>query len=149
MGRAGRPALGEVGTHETRNGYDFALDSAKRTRLVTGTLRLADAKRSQASQRNAGKPDRLSTDHDGHCIARRFDGPTEAFNHFTQDGNFNRGAYKSMENVWANDVRAGHKITVSITPTYQGQSKRPSSIDVNYFVDGARRRQSFKNSPGG
>jgi hypothetical protein len=146
---AGRSASAEVRTHETRNGYDFALDGAKRTRAVTGTLRLVDAKRSQASQRSAGKPDRLSTDHGGHYIARRFDGPNEAFNHFAQDQNFNVGVYKALENVWANEVRAGRKVTVRITPSYQGKSKRPLSIEVIYFIDGARRRRDFNNAPGG
>lgn len=80
-----------------RNGYRFELDDKRRTTVVSGDLHLKAAKRSRQSQREAGKPNRLSNDDGGHYIAARFDGPRDEFNHFAQDANFNRGAYRALE----------------------------------------------------
>ncbi|MHA6723215.1 hypothetical protein [Sphingomonas sp. RS2018] len=38
--------------------------------------------------------------------------PTEAFNHFAQDATFNRGRYRSLEDEWARDKRAGRTVAV-------------------------------------
>lgn len=74
-----------------RNGYSYTLDSADRTTVVTGTLTQAsDRQRSHSAQAGAGGSDRLATDDGGHYIAARFNGPTDTFNHFAQDTNFNR-----------------------------------------------------------
>ncbi|MFT3968547.1 MAG: hypothetical protein QM690_21985 [Sphingobium sp.] len=47
-------------------------------------------------------------------------GPTEAFNHFAQDANFNRGGYRVLEADWARDKRAGRVVTVKIVPRFDG-----------------------------
>ncbi|WP_254602633.1 DNA/RNA non-specific endonuclease [Sphingomonas bacterium] len=65
--------------------------------VSSGNLTLADATRSKTNQREASKPDRLRTDDGGHFIAARFNGPSDKINHFAQDANFNRGAYRVME----------------------------------------------------
>ncbi|MDB5737905.1 MAG: hypothetical protein JWO65_1573 [Sphingomonas bacterium] len=90
----------------TRNSYVYQLDDKDRTTQVTGTLTLNPAQsRSRSSQTNAGGTDRLPTDDGGHYIATRFNGPTDTFNHFTQDANFNRGGYRVLENEWAKETR--------------------------------------------
>ncbi|MBA2934144.1 DNA/RNA non-specific endonuclease [Sphingomonas sp. CGMCC 1.13654] len=132
------------------NGYTYQLDATDRTRQVTGTLTLnPDQTRSRSAQAGAGGDDRLSTDDGGHYIARRFNGPTDAFNHFAQDANFNRGGYKALENQWAKDIRAGDRINVKIVPEYSGGSKRPSAINVTYSINGDFFRQRFSNSAKG
>ena len=89
-------------SHTIKNGYDFGIDATGRMREVFGTLTSnPDQIRSRRSQAEAGGADRLPTDQGGHYIARRFNGPTEAFNHFAQDANFNRGEYRALENIWA------------------------------------------------
>jgi hypothetical protein len=81
-----------------RNGYSYKIDSRERTRRVFGVLTVADASvRSRTSQRQAGGAERRASDDGGHYIAARFNGPSEAFNHFAQDANFNRGGYRVLE----------------------------------------------------
>ncbi|AOL05478.1 hypothetical protein WI95_06290 [Burkholderia contaminans] len=88
------------------------------------------------AQREAGGVDRLPDDQGGHYIGRRFDGPTDDFNHFAQNGNFNNGAYKSLENSWQRSIEQGKSVEVEITPTYAGESLRPSAITVRQWIDG-------------
>lgn len=121
----------------SRNGYQYEIDGANRTRRVSGNLTTNTAQtRSQAAQRTAGVPDRLQSDHGGHYVARRFNGPTNDFNHFAQDANFNRSGYAALENQWAAELRAGRTVWVDIRPTYVGNSRRPSIITVVYRVNG-------------
>lgn len=81
-------------------------------------------------------------DDGGHHIARRFNGPTEAFNHFAQDANFNRGDYRALENQWATAKKAGKTVTVRIVPEYNGSSQRPSALNIWFRING--RRESVK-----
>ena len=135
-----------AGTTVTRNGYTYQIDDAGRTTQVTGTLTLApDPARSRSAQAAAGGADRLPTDDGGHYVAARFNGPTDSFNHFAQDANFNRGGYRVLENQWANDIKKGDAVWVSIVPGYSGSSQRPNEIDLFYSVNGQADRQSFNN----
>lgn len=70
-------------------------------------------------------------------------------NLFAQDANFNRGAYRVMENGWAKDLKAGHRVFVDITVRYDGLSNRPSSLTVVWYVDGKPRIRRFPNEKGG
>ena len=129
-----------------RNGYTYQIDLRERTRRVSGALTVADVPiRSRTSQRQAGGVERRASDEGGHYIAARFDGPTEAFNHFAQDANFNRGGYRVLEDEWARDKRAGRAIRVKIVPRFDGTSARPSVIDVWWTVDGRSKSLKFLN----
>ncbi|WP_445191342.1 DNA/RNA non-specific endonuclease [Sphingomonas sp. Tas61C01] len=135
---------------ETRNGYTYEIDGGGRTRRVSGSLASAGKQvRSRVSQRQAGGPDRRSTDDGGHYIAVRFNGPTESFNHFAQDANFNRGGYRVLENDWGRATRAGQKVTVKIVPVYERSSTRPAAINVWFTIDGRLGSQQFRNEPKG
>jgi LysM repeat protein len=129
----------------SKNGYGFDVDVLNRTRKAAGEMHLKLAPRSKINQANAGKPDRRDTDDGGHFIAARFNGPRDSFNHFAQDANFNRGAYRVLEDGWAKDLRAGHRVFVDIVPHYRGTSKRPDSLTVTWFVDGKRFEKEFPN----
>lgn len=132
-----------------KNGYRFDRDLAERTREVEGEISIdATAKRSKRSQREAGDADRRATDDGGHYIAARFNGPSDAFNHFAQDANFNRGAYRVMENGWAASVRGGHRVSVDIVPHYDGLSLRPDQITVKWFIDDTKHSRTFANENG-
>jgi len=134
---------------ERKNGYSYHIDPLGRTRRVYGTLNQnALQRRSRSAQRRAGVPDRRTTDQGGHYIARRFNGPTEAFNHFAQDASFNRREYLELENRWAEAIRTGKHVYVSIEPAYEGSSQRPSEIVVEYWISGVRRIATFPNEPG-
>lgn len=138
------------GTHvQRRNGYEFVVVGQGRTREVKGIITLAPSqKRSRTSQRNAGGEDRLSTDHVGHYIARRFNGPTEAFNHFAQDAHFNQSGYASIEHAWEISSKAGELVHVTIVPSYLGKSERPSYLFVTWTVGGRTRQRKFPNARG-
>jgi hypothetical protein len=132
-----------------RNGYEFQIDERQRTRRVFGTLTLGTAEgRSRRAQARAGGPDRRPSDDGGHYIAHRFNGPSDAFNHFAQAANFNRGKYRLLEEEWARARRRGQRVVVTIVPAYDGLSQRPSTIDVWYIRDGKRRSLRFPNEPG-
>lgn len=145
------PSLAEQmfgpGTHEVNdNGYQFTIDGEGRTRLVSGTVTLnSDQKRSKQNQLAAGGSDRLPTDEGGHYIARQFDGPTEAYNHFAQDADFNRSGYRKLENLWAAATRRGEKVHVTIGAEYSGASKRPYAIDVEYTIARLTKRSIYPN----
>ena len=133
----------------TANGYRFDIDLIGRTQQARGVLAVNPSQgRSRSAQRTAGGRDRLPTDHGGHYIARRFNGPTEAFNHFAQDANFNRSGYASLENQWAAAIRAGKTVSVDIQAQYDGLSQRPSQIIVVFWIDGQQKRQIFENRAG-
>ena len=128
------------------HGYSFDMDKAGRTRRASGDLHLSPAQaRSRSAQAAAGGSHRKPADDGGHYIAARFDGPTEKFNHFAQDRNFNRGAYRKIENDWAKDLAHGRKVFVRITPGYSGGSHRPDTILVFWTVDGVEFRKNLMN----
>lgn len=86
----------------------------------------------------------------GHYIERIFDGPSENFNHLAQNGNFNTGAYRSLERRWDGLWQSGDRVDVRITPRYDGDSHRPSGLTVHSWVDGIRQDPiTFNNSSGG
>lgn len=134
----------------TRNGYLFEIDELNRTRRVSGEITFKlDQGRSKKAQRAAGGGDRRASDDGGHYIARRFNGPTEAFNHFAQDSNFNRSDYFRLEEEWARAKRAGKNVRVKIVPAYDGKSQRPSSLNLWFWIDGVRKSAKFQNEPKG
>lgn len=113
---------------------------------MSGPLTLsAGQPRSRRAQALAGGDDRRSSDDGGHYIARRFNGPAEAFNHFAQDANFNRGGYRLLEDQWARAKRGGHRVSVKIVPVYQNRSQRPSAINIWFWIDGSEESQHFPN----
>lgn len=134
---------------ETRGSYDYWIDITARPRKVFGVLSLGTGKRSRRNQTRAGQPDRRPTDDGGHYIGFRFNAPRDAFNHFAQDSNFNRGAYRVMEDGWVEALKAERKVFVTIEPHYIGTSRRPDSITVTWEIDGQKESQKFSNDPKG
>jgi hypothetical protein len=126
------------------NGYRYNSDVLLRARRVDGELRLRREPRSRSAQANAVKPDRRNTDDGGHYIAARFNGPRAAFNHFAQNANFNRGAYRALENGWAKAIKSGERVFVDIVPHYRGTSMRPYRLVVT-LVGGRKLVQEFPN----
>ena len=141
----------QAGRTVSRNGYTYTLDGQGRVTHVEGDLTLNRTNtRDRTAQLEAGGADRLATDQGGHYIARIFDGPTDDFNHFAQNGNFNMGVYRSLERQWDRLVQDGHKVHVEIRPSYDGSSVRPSELVVRYTVDDSRTvTRIFENAPGG
>ncbi|WP_162249896.1 DNA/RNA non-specific endonuclease [Massilia sp. Root351] len=136
---------------EIRNGYEYTLDEAGRVGRIKGKLKSnpAQSRNTQAQLKAGGGTDRLKTDEGGHFIGRRFDGPTDELNHFAQDMNLNRSAYKVMENEWDRALKAGKEVIVDIKPKYVGDSLRPSTLRINYSIDGVPSQANFRNVRGG
>ena len=130
-----------------RNGYEYRIDPEDRTISVSGTLTLSGSQlRSGKVQAQAGGTDRRpKTDDGGHYIAARFNGPTDAFNHFAQDAKFNRGGYRVLEDQCAKATKTGKQVSVRITSSYEGASKRPAAIKVWYSIDGNETIRRFPN----
>ena len=111
-------AYGPGSKVEKANGYTYDVDPESRTRLVYGELTDGPvASRSRKNQSSAGGDDRRRTDDGGHFIASRFNGPSAAFNYFAQNSNFNRGAYRTLEDRWAGSLNAGRHVSVNIVAT--------------------------------
>ena len=132
----------------TTNGYDFWVDANGDGIMIEGVLKTDHTQpRSRTAQRQAGGPDRRDSDDGGHYVARRFNGPTDAFNHFAQNSNFNRGRYRALEDELARAERAGQKVEILILPVFEGSSRRPIEINVWFWIDGKRRSAKFLNEP--
>jgi DNA/RNA non-specific endonuclease len=146
----GTAAVPQVRQTIIRNSYRFTVDTERRTYEVTGQLHIAsNPVRSRRVQRQAGGSDRQASDDGGHFIAARFNGPREWFNHFAQDGSFNRRDYRKLENEWARRIIRGEKVNVAIKAFYKGDSKRPSEIRVRWTSGGSIHRHKFPNGQGG
>jgi DNA/RNA non-specific endonuclease len=65
------------------------------------------------------------------------------------NGNFNKGAWKKMENKLAEAAAAGKKVEVKIEVNYGGAGGRPDGFRVTYSIDGVRSTRNFENKPGG
>jgi LysM repeat protein len=127
----------------------FELDPSGRTGMIDGMLGINKSERSRRMQAGAGKPDRRPQDDGGHFIAPRFGGPKATYNHFAQDANFNRGAYRTLENVWAGAQKAGKNVRVRIDVYYSAHERRPSRLRVESDISGERDYQDFDNEKGG
>lgn len=123
------------------NGYHYETDRNGRVCHVDGFLRLdKNTDRNQKAQLEAGGEDRRSTDNGGHYIGNRFGGSGDAVNLFAQDENFNKSAYKKMENVWEKKLmekdekgNPRYQVEVDIRPKYTTDAngtQRPSSLYV-------------------
>ncbi len=130
----------------SKNGYKFSIDAIDRVQAVNGELGSGSAQnRSRKNQSEAGGNERRPLDDGGHYIAPRFGGPTDAINHFAQDRNFNRGAYRALEGQWATAQQNKTKVWVDIRPYYKGLSVRPYKIVVRYKMDNVLFKKEFPN----
>jgi len=127
----------------------FKTDSLGRTESVESSLAWSKNDRNTYQQCKAGKCGVVG-DEGGHLIVSIFNGPGEKLNLVPMDGNLNKGAWKKMENTWANALKDGKKVDVKIEPSYSGSNVRPDSFSVTYQIDTERpEREVFNNAPGG
>ena len=126
-----------------KNGYVYHTDDQRRPISVQGKLKLEPGDRSP-QQTEIGHQGR-ETDHGGHLIATRFDGPPDGFNIVPQDASLNWSLWKAMENEWARALRNGKPVEVDIGVTYGDNSMRPKRFVVKYKIDGRQYKKSFMN----
>lgn len=146
------PDSGEV------NDATWTVDDQGRPLHAQGTLRtvFSELDRSDAetaAQRTAA--DRgVEGDQGGHLLGHRFVTDQGLKNLFPQNGNFNMGAYKTLENEWAAWIDKGMDVRVSIDLAPR-EADRPDRVRISYEVldpsDGHRvydQRVSFDNRAG-
>ncbi len=141
----------------TVNGYGYKTDNLGRITNASGQLKEVlpkdKRKRNNKHQLEAGGEDRITIkgnkDHGGHLIAIIFDGSPLVDNIVAMIGNVNTSAYKKLENMWADAVKAKQKVVVDISPKYKGDSLRPDSFRIKYSIDGVKAKAVVKNIKGG
>ncbi|MBW8186308.1 DNA/RNA non-specific endonuclease [Shewanella nanhaiensis] len=135
--------------------YTYETDDLGRVKSVSGELDLTKQDRNTYQQGKAGKQDGikdgLDDDEGGHIIASIFNGPGEQINYAAMDGNLNKGAWKRMENKWADALKGDppKKVSVSIDAIYDEGSNRPEAFDITYLIDGKKKSVTLINQPGG
>jgi DNA/RNA non-specific endonuclease len=116
---------------------------------VSGKLDLETAQRNGYQQKVSGREDRLPDDQGGHLIASIFNGPGDRLNLVPMDGNFNMGAWKSMETRFADALKAGKQVDVKMEIVYSAESNRPAGFVVTSTIDGIKDIDTFRNVAGG
>ena len=112
----------------------YETDALNRTvRAVTVLDHLAaDTPRSGLHQRAAGGDDRLDTDDGGHIFATLFGGVKTGINIQAMDFAINRGAYRALEILWAQQIDAGGQVRVEVSFHFVGDSRRPDQFEVTF-----------------
>lgn len=109
---------------------------------ASGVLGLSDnPTRNAYAQRIAGGEFRRDDDDGGHLIGARFNGSNGLENIDAQNSNLNRGAYKSLENEWADALNEGTDVFVNIDTYKQENSDRPDAFmgyAISELDDGER-----------
>ncbi len=136
-------------TDYTVNGYQYKTDEMGRISEAKGKLHLKQHegyKNITDSLHDIGKGDENArTDDKGHLIGDQFGGSDGMENAIPQDMSINRGAYKTLENELAAQVKSGNDVRVKIEPIYSGASRRPDGISVTYSINGEKSIRIFPN----
>ncbi len=113
------------------NGYEFSIDTETGTTTARGDLQSEKALRG-GKMNISGK---LSTDHDGHLVAARANGPMIPENIHAQNSQLNQGTYKRVENAEQRLLADNATIQTertAFTTNLQGENgERPSAYMVN------------------
>lgn len=131
------------------NGYPTHVTAELSELQPPGSRRGASELEAQDTVRERG----LNDDDAGHVIGHRFLGDQGTRNMFPQNFNFNRSAYKKMENEWADWIEHGATVRADVT-LMGGTPERPDRIGVAYDVVNAagetvfHREVRFRNQAG-
>jgi hypothetical protein len=93
-------------------------------------------------------------DQGGHLVGHRFMGDTPDYGIAPQAGNLNTGAWKTMENEWADWIKKGKEVSYDIKVNPPG-AVRPDSFEVIYKVIDPKtgevkhtKKKTFRNQAG-
>jgi len=124
--------------------YIYATDEIGRiSDLHTEELQYTE--RDERLRHNSNTPGKEIGDHAGHLIGDRFGGSPNLDNLVSQSALVNLSEYKMVENIWANAIENGQKVSVDIKVQYDGNSVRPSAFIVNYNIDGINTKKTIEN----
>lgn len=142
-------ALGTASAKVGRNEVKWTLDAQGRPTTATATLSELQPKGAPRSSAETGAQDNVrargkADDDAGHIIGHRFTGDQGERNMFPQNFNFNRSAYKTMENEWAGWIEAGGTVKVNVA-LKGGDGARPDQVGVVYEVFNDAGKRVYKN----
>lgn len=140
------------------NSAEWTVNAAGQPTRVTATLSELQPSgiargRDELAAQDAVRGRGLADDDAGHVIGHRFLGDQGTRNMFPQNFNFNRGAYKTMENEWAAWIQHGGTVKANVE-LIGGTAGRPAQVGVRYEVFNAagervhRARALFDNQAG-
>lgn len=123
------------------NGDTYETDSQGRVIKAEFTLTIDDLQTSRerdgndkSNTREVGKQG-IEGDQGGHIKAHQFGGTSDKINLFPQNGNFNQGEYKRIENGIAKDLQEGKTVKVTVELIYDNKdSSRPDKVKVTKEV---------------
>lgn len=89
--------------------------------------------------------DRLPGDEGGHIFGKSLGGPGEDINLLAMSRDANRSQYAKLESEWRSLLKGDPppKIEATVRPVYSGESKRPSSMLVEWTKDGMPQKLLF------
>lgn len=140
------------------NDATWTVDDQGRPLHAEGTLRTVfseiDRSDAETAAQHTAADRGVEGDQGGHLLGHRFVTDQGLKNLFPQNGNFNMGAYKTLENEWAAWIDKGMDVRVSIDLAPR-EADRPDRVRISYEVldpsDGHRvydQRVSFDNRAG-
>jgi hypothetical protein len=138
----------EPNTEYEINGYKYTTDDKGRIISAEGKLHMKNHEGKleiKDSLEDIGKGDQKEGDDRGHLIGDQFDGSPYLDNMIPQNADVNEKDFRKFENDLAKDVKDGKDVTVKVEPIYEGDSRRPSAVVVNYSIDGEKSVRVFPN----
>ncbi|MET1755815.1 DNA/RNA non-specific endonuclease [Novosphingobium sp. RD2P27] len=123
------------------NGYPRHVEATLSDLQPAGTPRSSAETNAQDQVRERG----IDGDDAGHVIGHRFLGDQGTRNMFPQQFNFNRGAYKTMENEWAAWIDHGGTVKAKVD-LLGGTPERPEQVKVTYEVLNDVGKRVFRNT---
>ncbi len=130
-------AMTKTSVHRGLNQATWSLDAKGRPVTLDAHLKeiAGGSARSGAEQRAQGLAGKLGIagDEGGHLLGHRFMDDQGVKNLFPQNANFNRSAYKTMENEWADWLASGREVKLKVSLEPPG-AVRPDRVLVDYDV---------------
>lgn len=143
----------QAGVHTVKvgaNSVEWTVDAngyPKHVQATLSELQPAGAKRSSAetAAQDEVRGRGIDGDDAGHVIGHRFLSDQGTRNMFPQQFNFNRGAYKTMENEWAAWIDHGGTVKAKVD-LLGGTAERPDQVKVTYEVFNEAGKRVFRNT---
>ncbi|WP_354361741.1 DNA/RNA non-specific endonuclease [Pedobacter sp. UYP30] len=127
----------------------YETDELGRVKRVKGDMELGKLGRNgyQQGKLVTLKDGTKGIDEGGHLIGHQFKGAGEQINYVPMQKGLNQGAWKKMESDWAKALKEvpPKKVEVDIRNIYEGVSKRPAGLEVDYWIDGIKNSKVFIN----
>lgn len=118
--------------------FRYETDDQGRVVKATATLETIDLEHPRSEHAQKTLSGKLPGDDAGHLFARIFKGPGQKVNLVPMEAlGVNRGKYKSLENLWRDDIEAGHAVEVEVSLSYSDPAtRRPDVVRVRYRRSG-------------